>query len=69
MDQALRNLLQLGVPLAEAARRCATLPADRLGLKDRGHLVAGAVADLVVVDPKGRLQAVVTEGRPLRLAA
>ena len=35
----------LGLPLAEAARRCSTLPADYLGLADRGRLVPGAAAD------------------------
>ena len=48
MDRALRNLMHLGLPLEEAARRCATLPADHLGLEDRGRLVPGAVADVVV---------------------
>ena len=66
MDQALRNLLHLRVPLQQAARRCATLPALHLGLEDRGRLVAGAVADVVVVDPEGRLEAVLAEGRPVR---
>ena len=63
MDQALRNLLRLGLPLAEAARRCSTLPADHLGLADRGRLVPGAAADLVVLDPRGMIQAVIAEGR------
>jgi len=66
MEQALRNLLHLGVPLEQAARRCATLPALYLGLEDRGRLVAGAVADVVVVDRQGRLEAVLAEGRPVR---
>jgi N-acetylglucosamine-6-phosphate deacetylase len=68
MDQALRNLLHLGLPLAQAARRCATLPADYLGLADRGRLVPGAVADVVVVDRTGRLEAVLIEGRPVSVA-
>ena len=63
MDLALRNLLRLGLPLAEAARRCSTLPADHLGLADRGRLVPGAAADLVVLDPRGMIQAVIAEGR------
>ncbi|MGH6901089.1 MAG: N-acetylglucosamine-6-phosphate deacetylase [Geminicoccaceae bacterium] len=66
MDRALRNLLHLGVPLEQAAKRCATLQADYLGLEDRGRLVQGAVADAVVVDPKGRVEAVLAEGRPIR---
>ena len=50
MDRALRNLLGLGVPLAEAAARLSTLAADYLGLEDRGRIVPGAAADLLVVD-------------------
>jgi N-acetylglucosamine-6-phosphate deacetylase len=68
MDQALRNLLHLGVPLAQAARRCATLQADYLGLEERGRLVPGAAADVVVVDRAGRLEAVFLEGRPVLAA-
>jgi N-acetylglucosamine-6-phosphate deacetylase len=69
MDRALRNLLHLGVPLAQAARRCATLPAAYLGLEDRGQLVPGAIADIVVVDRAGRLEAVLAGGRPVGGAA
>ncbi|MEK0085315.1 N-acetylglucosamine-6-phosphate deacetylase [Benzoatithermus flavus] len=68
MDRALRNLLALGLPLAEAARRCSTLAADHLGLADRGRLVPGAAADLVVLDAHGRLEAVLAEGRPVEPA-
>jgi N-acetylglucosamine-6-phosphate deacetylase len=68
MDRALCNLLHLGVRLEQAARRCATLQADYLGLEDRGRLVPGAAADVVVVNPEGRLEAVFAEGRPVRVA-
>jgi N-acetylglucosamine-6-phosphate deacetylase len=63
MDQAFRNLRSLGFGWDEAARRCATLPADYLGLPERGRLVPGAAADLVVMDPTGRVEAVFLEGR------
>jgi N-acetylglucosamine-6-phosphate deacetylase len=69
MDRALRNLLHLGVPLEQAARRCATFQANYLGLEERGRLVPGAVADVVVVDRAGRLEAILHEGRPVRAAA
>lgn len=62
MDLALRNLLQLGLPLAEASRRLSTLPADYLGLADRGRIVRGAAADLLVVDRGGNLLKVLAEG-------
>jgi N-acetylglucosamine-6-phosphate deacetylase len=69
MDRALRNLLHLGVPLEQAATRCATLQADYLGLAERGRLVPGAVADIVLADRAGRLEAVFIEGRAIPAAA
>ncbi len=38
--------------LPEAVRRITSLPAERLGLRDRGRLHAGAVADITVFDPR-----------------
>src|SRR5712691_3245031 len=40
------------LPLAAAIRSCTSLPADILGLVDRGSLKAGHFADVVVFDPK-----------------
>jgi N-acyl-D-amino-acid deacylase len=37
--------------LSEAVRRMTTLPAARLGLKDRGRIAPGMKADLVLFDP------------------
>jgi N-acetylglucosamine-6-phosphate deacetylase len=62
MDRAFANLLSLGLPMAEAAARLSTIPARYLGLADRGHLTAGAVADLVIVNRDGALLAVIAEG-------
>ena len=40
------------VPLEEAIRRLTSFPADNLKLTDRGRLVEGAYADVVVFDPE-----------------
>jgi N-acyl-D-amino-acid deacylase len=39
------------VPLPDAIRKMTSLPAAKLGLRDRGRLEPGAVADVVVFDP------------------
>jgi N-acyl-D-amino-acid deacylase len=39
------------IPLAQAIRSASGLPADILGLTDRGYLKAGQFADIVVFDP------------------
>src|SRR5512142_1780180 len=62
MDQALRNLVCIGVPLQEAVKRVSTNAADYLGLFDRGRLTAGSWADLVVLRPTLELEAVYVEG-------
>jgi N-acyl-D-amino-acid deacylase len=39
------------IPLAEAVHKMTGAPARRLGLKDRGIIATGNVADVVVLDP------------------
>jgi N-acyl-D-amino-acid deacylase len=39
------------VPLEEGIRRLTSLPAENLGIKDRGRLAEGMSADIVVFDP------------------
>ncbi len=68
MDQALRNLVLIGLPLAEASRRTSTIAAQHLGLDDRGQLQAGGWADMVVLDSQLQLQQVWVEGEPIALS-
>ena len=42
---------QARLTLPQAIARMTSVPADRLGLRDRGRVVPGGVADLVVLDP------------------
>ncbi|KMJ50952.1 N-acetylglucosamine-6-phosphate deacetylase [Vogesella sp. EB] len=68
MDQALRNLVQIGLPLAQASNRLSLYPADYLGVTDRGRLASGAWGDIVVLDPQLAVQQVFVEGECLELA-
>lgn len=53
MDRAFATLVtRVGFSPVEAAMMCATTPARELGLVGHGAIVAGAVADLVVLDPQ-----------------
>ena len=62
MDQALRNLVKIGLPLAEASRRVSTNAADYLGETQRGRLAPGCHADFVVLDRDLNIKAVYIEG-------
>jgi N-acetylglucosamine-6-phosphate deacetylase len=69
MDQALRNLVEIGLSLAEASARTSVLAADYLGLADRGRLAPGAWADIVVMSGPGlQLQQVFVEGEAIDLS-
>ena len=66
LDQALRNLVGLGLTLIEASARVSTHAADYLGLSERGRIVPGAVADLVLLDAATlQLRQVVVEGEAI----
>ncbi|MDB5849394.1 MAG: nagA [Rhodoferax sp.] len=67
MDQALRNLVSLGLGLIDASRRVSTFAADHIGLADHGRLQTGAWANLVVLDPSLRLQRVIIEGEEIEI--
>ena len=70
MDQALRNLVAIGLTLAEAAARVSTHAANYLRLPDRGRLQAGAVADIVVLNSATlQVQQVLAEGLAVKETA
>ncbi|MCW3480242.1 N-acetylglucosamine-6-phosphate deacetylase [Neisseriaceae bacterium JH1-16] len=68
MNVALKNLVSIGLSLADASNRLSRYPADYLGVEDRGRLAEGAWADLVVLDTDLNLNEVFVEGECLGLA-
>ncbi|WLH61842.1 N-acetylglucosamine-6-phosphate deacetylase [Pseudomonas sp. FP2300] len=67
MDQALRNLVKIGLPIGEASQRLSQFPADYLGLPERGRLQPGAWADCVRLDRSLTLTDVMVEGEAIDL--
>jgi N-acetylglucosamine-6-phosphate deacetylase len=65
MDGALRNLVGLGLSLAEASACVSTRAASYLGLADRGVLAVGAWADVVVLDAALRVRRVLVEAEEI----
>jgi N-acetylglucosamine-6-phosphate deacetylase len=63
LDKALRNALELGLSLEQTSRLLSAVPANYLGLEDRGRLEAGCRADVVVLDKEMSAQAVYVAGR------
>lgn len=63
LDRALRNVVALGVPLADAVRMLTLNPATLLGLELRkGVLAPGADADLLLLDHSLQVTGVMTRG-------
>ena len=50
MIEAVRNLVELGVPLERAAEAASAVPAGVLGAPAIGRLAPGSPADIVVLD-------------------
>ena len=67
MDQALRNLVAIGLDLVDASSRVSTYAADYLGMHERGRLNPGCFADIVVLDRQLNLKAVYVEGEMIDL--
>ena len=65
MDQALRNLVSIGLPIADVSNRLSRYAADYLGIEDRGRIARGAWADIVVFDRELALTATYVEGESI----
>jgi N-acetylglucosamine-6-phosphate deacetylase len=66
LDRAIRFIVSLGAPLAEAVRMATILPARRLGLAGKkGILAPGADADIVALTPELHVAGVMTRGAGL----
>jgi len=66
LDRALRNIVALGIPLADAVRMLTTNPAKLLGIEfKKGALRTGADADIVLLDQNLQITNVWTRGIPL----
>jgi N-acetylglucosamine-6-phosphate deacetylase len=63
MIDAVRNLHALGVPFEQAVGAATEVPARFLGREDIGFLEPGAPADVVVLDDRLEIQAVLCAGR------
>jgi N-acetylglucosamine-6-phosphate deacetylase len=51
LDEAVANLVRIGVRLERAVATASVMPARLLGVADRGHLEVGAHADVVALEP------------------
>jgi adenine deaminase len=67
LDAALRRVVHAGVPAGDAVRMVTSQPAALFGLHDRGALLPGRRADVVVVDDlrNFHINLVIKDGRPI----
>ena len=63
LDQALRNAVEVGVSLEQASCLLSQIPAQYMGLEDRGTLEIGKRADIVVLDEDFQVTGVYVAGR------
>ena len=62
MDQALRNLVSIGMSLAEASLRLSKIPAELIGATDRGNFKEKYYADMLVLNNDLTLKEIYVEG-------
>ena len=67
LDRALRNVVKLGVPLADAVRMLTLNPATLLGIEfKKGALRMGADADIVLLNEGLEIARVWARGTPVQ---
>jgi N-acetylglucosamine-6-phosphate deacetylase len=66
LDQAIRNMVRwTGVTPAEAISMATEVPKRLLCLADRGRIIAGSIADLVLFDENLEVVTTIVSGRPV----
>lgn len=65
MDQALRNLVSLDLSLEEASQRLSEIPAELIGLTDRGMIKEGYFSDFVILKSDLTILDVFVEGEKI----
>ena len=68
MIEALRNMLELGVPFEDAVEAATATPARVLGEDGLGRLDVGLPADIVVLNDRAEIERVLVAGE-IRVAA
>ena len=64
MDSAVRNAVEmLRIPLHDALRMATETPAEVLGMPEKGRIVPGAAADLVVLGEEGKIEETIVAGK------
>lgn len=62
MDQALRNLVNIGLDLAEASKRLSQIPAELIGASERGVIKENNYSDILVLNSDLTLKEIYIEG-------
>ncbi len=62
MDKALRNLVEIGVPLKDAIRTMTYNPANAIGIRKVGAILPGYLADLAILDESLHVDSVYING-------
>lgn len=65
MDQAFRNLISLDLSIAEASKRLSQIPAELMGIHDRGVIKEQYFSDLLILNSDLTLKEIYLEGEKI----